>query len=88
MKIVDGYMLKNIANAYVVVPVGSRSVDFSAIISVNETGAFIWRQLEKDTTPEAILQNMLEEYEVTEAQAKEDLDAFIQKLREAELLQE
>ena len=88
MKIADGYMLKNIANTYVVVPVGSRSVDFSAIISVNETGAFIWRQLEQDTTPEQILQNMLQEYEVTEAQAQADIDVFIQKLREAELLDE
>lgn len=86
MKIADGYMLKNIADTYVVVPIGNRSVDFSAIISVNETGAFIWKQLESETTPDAILQKMLEEYDVSEAQAKTDIDAFIQTLSEAELL--
>lgn len=88
MRIADGYMLKNIANAYVVVPIGSRSVDFSSIISVNDTGAFIWKQLEQDTTPAQILHNMLEEYEVTEEQARADIEAFLQKLREAELLHE
>ncbi len=86
MKIVDGYILKNIADSYVVVPIGSRSVDFSSIISVNDTGAFIWEQLETETTPEKILQNMLEQYDVSEEQAKADIDAFIEKLKEAELL--
>lgn len=86
MKIADGYMLKNIAGAYVVVPIGNRGVDFSSIISVNETGAFIWKQLETDVTPEQILKNMLAEYDVSEEQAKADIDAFIQTLKEAELL--
>ena len=86
MKIVEGYILKNIADSYVVVPIGSRSVDFSSIISVNDTGAFIWKQLETETTPEKILKNMLEQYDVSEEQAKADIDAFIEKLQEAELL--
>ena len=86
MKIVEGYILKNIADSYVVVPIGSRSVDFSSIISVNDTGAFIWKQLETETTPEKILQNMLEQYDVSEEQAKADIAAFIEKLQEAELL--
>lgn len=86
MKIVEGYILKNIADSYVVVPIGSRSVDFSSIISVNDTGAFIWKQLETETTPEKILKNMLEQYDVSEEQAKADIDAFIKKLQEAELL--
>ncbi len=86
MKIAEGYMLKSIADTYVVVPIGNRSVDFSSIISVNETGAFIWKQLESDTTPEEILKNMLAEYDVSEAEAKADIDAFIEKLAGAELL--
>lgn len=86
MKIAEGYMLKSIADTYVVVPIGSRSVDFTSIISVNETGAFIWKQLENETTPEQILKNMLAEYDVIEAEAKADIDAFIEKLKDAELL--
>ena len=86
MKIAEGYMLKCIADTYVIIPIGNHSVDFSAIISVNDTGAFIWKQLESETTAEKILENMLKEYDVSEEQAKADIDAFINKLRAAELL--
>ncbi|MBQ7810652.1 MAG: PqqD family protein [Clostridia bacterium] len=86
MKIKENYMLRKVADCYVVVPIGAAVAEFNGMINLNEVGAFLWRQLESDTTPEAVLAAMLEEYEVAEDIAKADLDKFINELQEANLL--
>jgi hypothetical protein len=87
MKIKEGFMLKNIAGANVVVPVGSNTVSFRSVITLNESGAFLWKQLENDTTKEKVLEAMLGEYSVDEATAKADIDEFVELLQKADLLQ-
>ncbi len=86
MKIAEGYILRQIADAYVVVPLTSPLVDFKSIISLNESGAFLWGKMEQDTTEEALLQAMLSEYDIDEATAKTDLAEFVGLLQEAGLL--
>ena len=61
-------------------------MDFSGVITLNEVGSFIWKQLEKDTTKEEVLNNLLAEYDVDKATAESDIDEFINKLKGAELL--
>lgn len=43
MKINDGFSLRKVADSYVIIPVGDNLVDFSAMITINETGAFLWK---------------------------------------------
>lgn len=87
MKVKDNFILKKIAGSYVVVPVRTRAVDFSGIIKLTETGAFLWGILETDTDREALITAMLREYEVDEATAAADIDSFLDKLRGADLLE-
>ena len=87
MKIKSDYILKKIAGSYVVVPVRTRAVDFSGIIKLSETGAFLWEILSKGAEKETLLARMLEEYEVDEATASADINRFLQKLQEADLIE-
>lgn len=86
MKIKENYMLRKVADCYVVVPVGEAVAKFNGMINLNEVGAFLWKQFESDTTFETVLAAMLEEYEVDEAVAKADLQYFIKELEDAELI--
>lgn len=86
MKIKEGYLLREVAGSNIVVPVGSGNMDFSGVITLNEVVSFIWKQLEKDTTKEEVLNNLLAEYDVDKATAESDIDEFINKLKGAELL--
>ena len=86
MKIEENYMLRKVADCYVVVPIGAAVAEFNGMINLNEVGAFLWRQLESDTTPEAVVAAVLEEYEVDEAVAKADVDKFVKELQEAGLI--
>jgi hypothetical protein len=50
MKIKEGFMLRSVADNYVVVPVGKASLELKGLINLNSVGAFIWKCLENDTT--------------------------------------
>lgn len=86
MKIKDGFILREVAGNFIVVAVGSAVKDFNGIINLNETGAFLWRMLEKGCDEQSLKKALLDEYDVEYAVAEADVKAFIAKLTEAGLL--
>lgn len=86
MKIKEGFIIREVAGSFIVVAVGSAVKEFNGIINLNETGAFLWKILENGATKEELLEKLLEEYDVDEKTARADIDAFIKKLQEAELV--
>jgi len=86
MKINPGFALKDIAGSYVVVPVGDNLVDFSAMITLNETGAFLWNLLSDDKSIEELASAICKEYDVTEEEALLDVKAFTDTLIEKKVL--
>ena len=67
MKIKDGFLLRQVGGNQVVVPVGAQTVDFRCIITLNETGAFLWQRLQQPATQDGLVEALLEEYDVTDA---------------------
>ena len=88
MKIKDGFLLKKIAGSTVVVPVGDTLVNLQLMLSLNESGAFLWQQLQKDCTKDDLLAAMQAEYDVDAATAAADIDAFLNTLKENNILDE
>ncbi len=86
MKIKDGFILREVAGSFIVVAVGDAVKTFNGIITLNETGAFLWKALEQGATEEELLKALLEEYDVDESVAKEHVKKFIAKLTEAKLV--
>jgi hypothetical protein len=86
VKIKDGYMLREVAGNSVVVAVGKASLDFNGLITLNSTGVFLWKLLEKESSRDELLATMLDEYEIDEAIAKTDIAEFIDKLKGADLI--
>ncbi len=75
------------ADSYVVVPVGKLTLDFNGIINLNETGAFLFELLQEGAEKEDLLRKMLEEYDVTPEKAAADIDVFLKKAEEADVLE-
>ena len=46
MKIKEDFILRKVADSYVVVPVNNMSLDFNGIINLNETGAFLFKLMQ------------------------------------------
>lgn len=82
MKIKDGFVLEKVGTGYLAVAVGERARDFSGLVRMNGTGAFLWNLLaDKDLSREELLSAVLAEYEVDEERALADIVAFEDKLR-------
>lgn len=47
MKIKEGYLLREVAGSNIVVPIGEGELNFSGVITLNDVGAFFWKNLEK-----------------------------------------
>lgn len=87
MKIKDGYLLREVAGSHIVVPIGEGAMDFSGVISLNEVGAFLWNNMENNTTKEELLKAVIAEYDVEESVAKTDIEEFVEKLKGAGLVE-
>ena len=86
MKIKEGFILREVAGNYIVVAVGSAVKTFNGVINLNKTGAFLWEILQKGTEKEDLVKALLEAYEVDEQTARNDVDMFIDRLQQANLI--
>ena len=83
-----GYILRTIVDTHIVVGIGAENYAPTAIMSVNETGAFLWNELEKGASEEQLLDKLCEEYEVDRETAQSDIAAFIEQLTERGIVTE
>lgn len=86
MRISKEFVLREIAGNYIVVPFGENAVSFKAMITLNKTGAFLWKKLEEERTEEELLAAILEEYDIDYETAKADITQFIERLQTAGIL--
>ena len=89
MRAKKGFKLRNICGENIIVAEGKENIDFTNIISMNETSAFLWEQIEqKDnfdakTLPELLLDN----YDVDKETALNDASELIKQWLEAEIIE-
>jgi hypothetical protein len=77
MKIKSGFMLREIAGSWIVVPIGQRVVEFNGLMTLSETGAALWKRLEAGATVDELAATILEEYEIDEETARNDVQEFV-----------
>ncbi len=87
MRIKDGFIIKQVVDTYVVVPVGENLVDFSAMISLNETGAFLWNNMVSDVTEDELAEKMCSEYNIDKETALTDIKDFVATLERQDNLE-
>ena len=88
MKIKEGFILKEIAGSNVVMPTGEALVDFNMMLTLNETGVFLWKLLERKANKDELLSAILTEYKIDEETAKADIDEFIDMLIAKKVIEE
>lgn len=81
MKLKDGFLLREVAGETVVIPTGD-TMDLNMMITLNETGKFLWQRLETGAEEGELVAALLSEYDVDAATAKAHVAAFVGKLKE------
>ena len=88
----DGYMLREVAEEYVVVPVGAAAKQFTGMIRLNSTAALLWELLRDGATEDSLVGDLCEEFAGEEGfsaeLARRDVQVFVAQLREQDLLLE
>lgn len=84
MRIKDGFELREICGEHVILSHGMDNIDFSKIISLNETAAFLWKEAvgKEEISEEELTATLLEAYEVDEETARKDVAQVLAKWRE------
>lgn len=89
MKAKKGFKLRTVCGESIIVAEGKENIDFSNIISMNESSAYLWTQIaEKDFTTNDLCTLLLEQYDVDEATALKDAQALVQQWFEAGIIEE
>lgn len=86
MEIKKKLMKRQIAGETFLVPLGKSVYDTNGLFFLTEVGAFIWDRLPQAQSQEEIVNAILEEYDIQEAQAREDVSAFFEKLKALEII--
>ena len=81
LKLKDGFIMREIGGDTMVLPSGEE-LDLNMMITLNETGKFLWVRLQEGTTMEALVADVLKEYDATEEEVKVQIERFVGKLNE------
>ncbi len=73
MKIKEGFEIVDLCGDHVIVATGLKNIDFSKVISLNESANLMWNAVVgKEFTVEDMAKALMAEYEVDEATALRD----------------
>ena len=81
MKLKKDFVLRQVGDTWVVVPVGEAMVSLNAMLTLNESGALLWQKLEQAAGRETLADVLTGEYDVSREQALADADEFVAKLK-------
>ena len=86
MKLKYEFSIREIMGDYVIVPLGEAALKISGMLTTNEVGAFIWKQLQNDITEEELLGMLVNEFAVEYEEGKKDLEEFLNHARKLNVL--
>ena len=88
MKLHEGFVLRQVAGTWVVLPLKRETVDFTGMIRLNDSGAMLWRLLEQGSGRNDLVHELTARYSVSDEEAATDVDAFLDILRSAGCIEE
>ena len=78
MKVKNGFNLREVCGEHIIVAEGDENIDFSNIISMNESAAYLWEEVQKmgTFTVDNLVELICNQYEIDETTARKDAIAL------------
>ena len=86
MKMRRGFVVREVGGKKYAVATGDTCNYFKGMLTLNDMGAFIFDKLKKDVTAEEIVDAILAEYDAGREVVTADVNEFLTKLRDANIL--
>ncbi|MBR1668025.1 MAG: PqqD family protein [Bacteroidaceae bacterium] len=88
MKIKNGFELRDVCGENIIIAHGVENIDFTKVITLNESAAYLWKKVEgRDFTESELVDALLDEYEVERPQAEADVKALVASWQNAGLVE-
>ncbi len=88
MKLCGEFVVRQVMDHIVAIPVGQTALRLNGMIFLNDVSRIIWNCLEQGATLAGIVTAVTDQFEVSADEAQRDILEFCDKLRELQLLEE
>ena len=89
MRTRKGFTLRPLGSDYILIAEGAEVVNFNKMLTLNETAAYLWRNIQdRDFDADTMTKLLCSEYEVGPEQAAADARTLLAKWREAGLIED
>ena len=89
MKTKKGFNLRQVGDEHIIMASGAENIDFTNIISLNESAAKLWKEVaDKTFTAEDLARLLLEWYEIDEEIAQKDARDLLNDWLKAGIIEE
>lgn len=88
MKVVKKFIFRKIANESLLIPTGEAALSAKGLIALSESGELLYQKLKNDCSREELIDALLAEYDVDPRTAAQDVDAFLDQMRQLNMLEE
>lgn len=88
MKVKSNYIFRDIAGEHLLIPTGEAALNVKGLIALSESGSLLYRKLCSECTREDLVAALTAEYDVNAEVAAEDVDAFLEQMRQLDMLME
>ena len=88
MKLKTKYILRSVADKTVAIALEQGDEKTDGVITLNETGAFIFSRLNEQADFNSIVEDFFNEYDVTREEAEKAVSSFVETLKNSELLED
>lgn len=87
MKIKEGYAVREIGDKYIVVAIEEDTEEYSGMITLNNSGYYIWKKLKIDISYDELLSDLTDKYDAPLEVIKADLDTFLENAKRVNILE-
>lgn len=88
MKFIEGFVLREIVGQSIVCGEGIKQINFNKLLSLNESAAWLWKQLEGKTfTTEDVAKLLEDEYQISAKTAAADAESIVKQWVDAGVIE-
>ena len=88
MKQKQGFNLRHVGSEHIIVAEGLENIDFTKIISLNDSAAFLWTKVkDKEFTIKDLAELLIEEYDIDDATASTDAEVLAESWVKADIVE-
>lgn len=88
MKTKKGFTLRSLGNEYILVADGLEVVDFNRMVSMNDSAALLWKEIDgKEFDADTLADILVDNYDISRETAQRDVALLLQSWQKAGIVE-